>query len=53
MPVEISGFTDVPSAGDDIRWPWPTIIWAVRWSQERRDELKAARAADLQQGVAG
>ena len=44
MPVEISGFTDVPSAGDDMMAVADDHL-GRQVVQERRDKLKAARAA--------
>ena len=44
MPVEISGFTDVPSAGDDMMAVADDHL-GRQVVQERRDKLKAARVA--------
>ena len=44
MPVEISGFTDVPSAGDAMMAVADDHL-GRQVVQERRDKLKAARAA--------
>ena len=40
MPVEISGFTDVPSAGDDMMAVADDHL-GRQVVQERRDKLKA------------
>ena len=44
MPVEISGFADVPSAGDDMMAVADDHL-GRQVVQERRDKLKAARVA--------
>ena len=44
MPVEISGFTEVPSAGDDMMAVEDDHL-GRQVVQERRDKLKAARVA--------
>ncbi len=44
MPVEISGFTEVPSAGDDMMAVADDHL-GRQVVQERRDKLKAARVA--------
>ncbi len=52
MPVEVMGFSEVPTAGDDMMAVSDDHL-GRQVAQERTDKLKAARAASATEGDAG